>query len=170
MGFARGGELYIKRKHPRYDALFVYNYLHSKRREHDVLVITTSPYEISHSFTGIFQYKFSSGTLGIRFSYATGLPYTPLTGRDWDETNNVSVPNWGEPYSERYPSYQRMDINGSKNFTFQKQMFVLYFGITNVLNRKNVLRYEYSSDYSVRSNNYSIFGRSIFVGIYIPFF
>ena len=170
LGYARGAELYIKRKHPKYDAFFVYNYLSSKRREYDVLVLTTSPYAINHSFTSIIQYKFRTGTLGIRFSYATGLPFTPLIGRDWGENHNSFTPIWGDPFSERYPSYQRLDINGSKNFTFHKQLFVLYFGITNLLNRKNVLRYEYSSDYSVQSNTYSIFGRTIFVGIYIPFF
>ncbi len=170
LGFARGAELYIKRKHPKYDAFFVYNYLSSKRRENEVLILTTSPYEISHSFTGIFQYKFSSGTLGIRFSYAVGLPYTPLVEREWDEANNAYIPIWGDPYSKRYPSYQRLDINGSKNFNFHNRLVVLYFGITNLLNRKNILRYEYSDDYSVRNNSYSIFGRTIFVGIYIPFF
>jgi hypothetical protein len=141
LGFARGAEFYLKRKHSKYDVFFVYNFLSSKRKEHDVLVLTISPYEISHSFTGIFQYKFKTGTLGIRLSYATGLPYTPLAGREWDENNNVFLPIWGDPFSERYPSYQRLDINGSKNFTFYKQLFVLYFGITNVLNRKNILRY-----------------------------
>lgn len=170
LGFARGAELYIKRKHPKYDAFFVYNYLSSKRRENEILVLTTSPYEISHSFTGIFQYKLRSGTLGIRFSYATGLPYTPLVGREWDETDSVFIPVWGDPNSKRYPSYQRLDINGSKNVKFHNRLIVFYFGITNVLNRRNILRYEYSSDYSVRNNTYSIFGRSIFVGIYIPFF
>lgn len=169
LGYARGAELYIKRKHPKYDVFFVYNFLSSKRKENEISFLTTSPYEITHSFTGIFQYKFNAGTLGIRYSYATGLPYTPLAGRVWDGKNNV-IPIWGDPYSARYPSYQRLDINGSKNFTIQKQMFVFYFGITNVLNRKNILRYEYSSDYSVRNNTYSIFGRSIFIGIYIPFF
>jgi hypothetical protein len=169
-GFARGAELFIKRKHSKYDAFFVYNFLSSKRKENEVLFLTTSPYEISHSFTGIFLYKFNTGTLGVRFSYATGLPYTPLVGREWDELNNIYNPIWGDPFSERYPSYQRLDINGSKNVTIQKQLFVIYFGITNLLNRKNILRYEYNSDYSVRSNNYSIFGRTIFVGIYIPFF
>ncbi len=169
-GYARGAELYVKRKHSKYDAFFVYNFLSSKRRENEVQFLATSPYEINHSFTGIIQYKLNNGTLGIRFSYATGLPYTPLTGRERDETNNVFLPIWGDPYSERYPSYQRLDINGSKNFTIQKHMFVLYFGITNVFNRKNILRYDYSSDYSVRNNTYSIFGRSIFVGFYIPLF
>ncbi len=142
----------------------------SKRKENDVLVLTTSPYEINHSFTGIIKYKFNTGTLGLRFSYATGLPYTSLTGREWDESEGTFVPIWSDPYSQRYPSYQRLDINASKNFTIQKRLAVFYFGITNVLNRKNILRYEYSSDYSVRSNNYSIFGRSIFVGIYMPIF
>lgn len=170
LGYARGAELFIKWKRPKHDAFLVYNFLNSKRKENQVLVLTTSPYEISHSFTGIFKYKFNSGSLGIRFSYATGLPYTPLVSREWDSEEEAYAPIWGDSYSQRYPSYQRLDINGSKNFTFQKKLIVFYFGITNVLNRKNILRYEYSSDYSVKSNNYSIFGRSIFVGIYIPFF
>ncbi len=169
-GFARGAELFLKRKHPKYDAFFVYNFLSSKRKEYDVKVLTTSPYEIKHSFTGIFRYNFKSGTLGVRFSFATGLPYTPLLGKEWDEDSSIFLPLWGAPYSKRYPSFQRLDINGSKNFTFHNQLFVLYFGIINVLDRKNILRYDYSNDYSVRTDTYSIFGRSIFVGIYIPFF
>jgi hypothetical protein len=169
-GFARGAELYIRRKHPKYDAFLVYNFLDSKRREHDVLDLTTSPYEISHSFTGIIQYKFKTGTLGIRYSYATGLPLTPLVGREWDDINKEFLPIYGKPYSQRYPSYQRMDINASKNINFHNRLVVLYFGITNVFNRRNILRYEYSSDYSVRNDSYSIFGRTIFIGIYLPFF
>ena len=170
LGFARGAELFIKRKLPKYDVFFVYNYLSSKRKENEVQVLTTSPFEINHSFTGIIKYKFNKGTLGIRFSYATGLPFTPLVGREWDTGTNAFIPIWGDPYSRRYPSYQRLDINGSRDFVIQKRLLVFYFGITNLLNRKNILRYEYSSEYTVQSNNYSIFGRSIFVGIYIPFF
>lgn len=169
-GYARGAEFFIKWKKSQFDTLFVYNFLSSQRKENDVLILTTSPYEINHSFTGIFKYKFHNASLGIRFSYATGLPYTPLAGREWDDFKGVFVPIWGDFYSKRYPSYQRLDINGSKNFTLQKKLIVLYFGITNVLNRKNILRYEYSSDYSIRNNSYSIFGRSLFVGIYIPIF
>ena len=169
-GFARGVELYVKRMRPKYDVLFVYNFLSSKRKENDTLLLTTSPHEIIHSFTGIFRYKFNIWRLGLRYSYATGLPYTPLVGREWDDENNTYTPIWGDPYSQRYSSFQRLDINGSLDFTIQNRLIVFYFGITNVLNRKNILRYEYSSDYSSRSDTYSIFGRSIFVGIYVPFF
>jgi len=169
-GYARGAEFFIKKKKKKYDAIFVYNFLKSKRKEGDVQCLAKSPYEIDHSLTGIFKMKFNNASLGIRFSYASGLPFTPLEGRAWDGENQIYSPLWGEPYSERYPAYQRIDINGTKSINFQKRLIVLYFGITNVLNNKNISRYEYSDDYSTRKNIHSIFGRSFFIGIYIPFF
>jgi len=170
LGYARGAEFFLKFIKKRYDALFVYNFLSSKRKENTTLQLVRSPYEIAHSFTGIFTLKFNKTSLGIRYSFASGLPFTPLLGREWDVENQVYTPIWGEPYSERFPNYQRMDLNGSHTFTWKKRMIVLYFGVTNLLNNKNILRYEYSGDYSVRNNQHSIFGRSVFIGIYIPFF
>lgn len=169
-GYARGAEFFMKKKEKKYDAIFVYNFLKSKRKETDVLFLARSPYEIDHSLTAIFRLKFNKGSIGIRYSYASGLPFTPLAGREWEEVNQAYFPIWGEPYSRRFPSYQRMDINGSKTFYLQKRMAVFYFGLTNVLNNRNVLSYEYSDDYSTRKNINSIFGRSFFAGIYIPFF
>lgn len=169
-GYARGAEIFLKYTHKYFDTLFVYNFLNSKRKENEVLELLRSPYEIDHSFTGIFTMKFRNASLGIRYSFARGLPFTPLLGREWDEENLLYQPLWGTPFSQRHPSYQRMDLNGSKNIKLKKSMIVFYFGITNLLNNKNVLRHMYSDDYSVRNNQYSIFGRSLFIGIYIPFF
>lgn len=169
-GFARGAEFFLKRKKKRYDIFLVYNFLNSKRKENDVQSLARSPFEIDHSLTGIVKLKFNNASLGIRYSYASGLPYTPLFGREWNEKSQLYSPVWEVPYSKRYPSYQRMDINGNKTFNFKKNLIVVYFGITNILNNKNILRYEYSDDFSMRKNIHSIFGRSIFIGIYIPFF
>lgn len=169
-GYARGGEIFLKYKHKYFDTLFVYNFLNSKRKENEVQELLCSPYEIDHSFTGIFTMKFRNASVGLRYSFARGLPFTPLLGREWDEEDLLYVPLWGTPFSQRHPNYQRMDINGSKNIKLKKSMIILYFGITNLLNNQNVLRHIYSDDYSVRNNQYSIFGRSIFVGIYVPFF
>ena len=169
-GFARGAELFFKYTHKYFDTLFVYNFLNSKRKENDVTELLRSPYEIDHSLTGIFTIKFRNASLGIRYSFARGLPFTPLLGREWDEDNLQYSPLWGTPYSQRFPDYQRMDLNGSANIKIIKRMVVFYFGITNLLNNKNVLRFMYSDDYSVRNNQYSIFGRSIFVGFYFPIF
>jgi hypothetical protein len=169
-GFARGTELYVKIMRRRFDILAVYNFLHSQRKEHQVPFLTTSPYDITHSFTGIFTWKFNNGTVGLRFSHATGLPYTPLAGREWDPEDQIFNPVWGPPYSARHPYYQRIDINGSRNIELPKGMIIVYFGVTNLLDRSNILRYEYSEDYSIRNNQYSIFGRTFFVGVYIPLF
>ena len=170
LGFARGAELYLKLKNAKYDFLLVYNFLNSRRKENQVASLARSPYEIDHSLTGIFTLKFNNTSLGIRYSFASGLPYTPLLGREWDHSQQIFSPVWGEPYTERFPSYQRLDINGSKTFIIDKKQWIFYFGITNLFNRKNILRYEYSQNYSQRNNQYSIFGRSIFLGIYIPFY
>jgi hypothetical protein len=169
-GYARGAEFFIKKMKKRYDAIFVYNFLHSRRKENDAVSLAPSPYEISHSLTGIFKWKWKTWSLGFRYSYASGRPYTPLVGREWDPQSEAYIPVWGAPYSQRYPFYQRMDINGSKTLNIFNRLVVLYFGITNVLNNNNILRYEYADDYSCRKDQQSIFGRSFFVGIYFPFF
>lgn len=169
-GYARGAEVFVKWSPMYFDALFVYNFLNSERMENDVTVMARSPYEIDHSFTGIFTMNFRRASVGIRYSFATGLPFTPLVGRQGDDISGGYLPVWGEPYSQRLPSYQRLDINGSLNIFIANRMIILYMGVTNVLNHKNILRHEYSADYSLRNNQYSIFGRSIFLGIYLPFF
>jgi hypothetical protein len=169
-GYARGAEFFLKKNKKRYDAIFVYNFLNSKRKENDALALSDSPYEIAHSLTGIFKWKFKNSSLGIRYSYASGRPFTPLAGREWDSESQAYLPIWGAPFSERYPSYQRLDISGSKSLNVLKRMTILYFGITNVLNNKNILSYEYSDDYSSRLDQHSIFGRTLFVGLYLPFF
>jgi len=170
LGFARGAEVFFKLTEKKFDALLVYNFLNSRRKEDDVLKLAHSPYEIDHSLTVIFTWKFDNTTLGLRYSMATGLPFTPLLGREWDGTNQMYQPIWGEPFSQRYPNYRRIDLNGSHSFSFQKKLIVVYFGITNLLNDKNILRYAYDDDYSVRENQYSIFGRSVFIGVYLPIF
>ena len=169
-GFARGGEVFLKLSKQRYDALLVYNYLSSQRKENSVLELTKSPYEINHSLTLIFTWMFHNTSLGLRYSLATGLPFTPLLGREWDIQSQMYGPVWGKPFSKKYPNYRRIDLNGSHSFTLNRKMIILYFGLTNLLNDKNILRYEYNEDYSVRNNQFSIFGRSIFIGVYLPIF
>jgi len=168
-GFARGAEAFLKITTPTYSLLGVYNFLSSKRKENDSPVLADSPYAIAHSATLAATWKFKSGTLGLRFSYASGRPYTPLIGAEEDE-NGRYQPIWDAPYSAHYPAYSRLDLNGTYQFKLARRLIVLYYGLTNVLNRENISRYEYSEDYSSRIDQPSIFGRTLFVGIYVPFF
>jgi len=154
-GYARGGEFFLKRKAPSYEAILVYNFLSSKRRENEVPVLAPSPYEIPHSATAILSWKLKNGTIGVRASVASGRPYTPP----------------GEnPMSGRTPVYHRLDLNGSLRVEAFGRMVVLYLGVTNLFNSPNILRYEYDAETGSRTDQPSIFGRSLFAGLYVPFF
>jgi len=169
-GFARGAEIFLKKKNARYDFLIVYNFLASKRAEGDVPILAPSPYEIPHSMTAIFSWKLKNGTIGLRYSYAAGRPYTPLEGRIQEDGGGSYSPVWGAAMSARYAAYRRLDLNGSWTVNVLKKMVILYFGITNLLDAGNVFRTDYLDDYSTRADQPSIFGRSLFLGIYLPFF
>ena len=166
-GYARGAEIFVKLKESAWDLIGVYNFLTSRRLENDVLDLAPSPYEIRHSGTAILSRKYKSGSLSLRFSAATGRPYTPLLDRVWDPGGEAYVPIWGPSMSARYPSYSRIDFSGTKNLTVLKKMVILYFGVTNLLNKRNTIRYDYASDYSGRLDQQSIFGRTLFLGVYI---
>jgi hypothetical protein len=169
-GYARGAEFFLKTKGRAFEILFVYNFLDSRRKENEAPTLAPSPYEIPHSLTGIVSWKFKDGSLGLRYSTASGRPYTPLLGREWDPAAGGFLPLWGEPFSQRYPAYQRLDLTGSRSLRLLDKLVILYFGITNLLDNKNISRYDYGPDYSERKDQQSIFGRSLFVGLYVPFF
>jgi len=166
-GYARGAEVFVKLKGQTWDLIGVYNFLTSRRLENDVLDLAPSPYEIRHSGTAILSRKFKNGSLSLRVSAATGRPYTPLLERVWDAGEAAYIPIWGPSMSERYPSYSRIDLSGTKNLTVLKKTVVLYFGVTNLLDKRNTIRYDYVSDYSGRLDQQSIFGRTLFLGVYI---
>jgi len=169
-GFARGAEFFLKSKGRRREFILVYNFLRSRRKEGDLLDLAPSPYEIVHSATAVASWTIGKTELGFRYSIASGRPYTPLAGREWDPVDQAYAPVWGEPYSARYPFYHRLDVTGNTRFTLWNRLIVLYFGLTNALNNKNILRYDYGDDFGDRKDQQSIFGRSLFLGVYVPFF
>jgi hypothetical protein len=166
-GYARGAELFVKIKGSAWDLIGVYNFLSSRRLENDVLDLAPSPYEIRHSGTAILSRKFKSGSLSVRYSAAAGRPYTPLLDRAWDAEEAAYAPVWGPSMSARYPAYSRVDFSGTKNLTVLKKLVILYFGVTNLLDVRNTVRYDYAADYSGRLDQQSIFGRTLFLGLYI---
>ncbi len=168
-GYARGAEFFLKKEREWFDFKIVYNFLNSKRKENETLILARSPYEIDHSFTLILNLKRKMDSIGIRWSYASGLPYTPLLGREWDSENLKYKPIWGEPYSERYSPFRRVDISLSKNLNISNKFVLLYLGVMNIFNHKNTLRYEWNEEYSSQTTVGSIFARSFFIGIFSMF-
>ena len=86
-----------------------------------------------------------------RTSFHSGAPVTPIYGgRPNPDIPDGYLPEYGDLNSDRLPSYFRTDIRLDWNTGWRDTL--LYFEIINLTTHENVLRYEYSRDYSERKN------------------
>ncbi|MEX2497166.1 MAG: TonB-dependent receptor [Woeseia sp.] len=90
-------------------------------------------------------------SLGGRIAYHSGPPVTPIFGGRPDPNREGGyLPNYGELNSDRLPAYFRTDLRLDWNTGWRN--ISVYFEIINVTNHENVAGYDYSRDYSARSN------------------
>ena len=102
--------------------------------------------------------------LGLTHRYATGRPFTPVTGATFDAAQNVWMPRYGPPMSERLPSFRRLDLGLTRLQRIAGSQGVIFTAVNNLLDRDNLYAYRYPSDYSSRIPIRSIFKRSFYVG------
>ena len=91
--------------------------------------------------------------IGFRFRYASGKPYTPRVFTRYQQ-HRVGKIAWsagmwtrsGEINSERFPDYQRLDIQWLSRWHEPGYNIVVFLEVENIYNRKNVAGYQYNSD------------------------
>ena len=114
----------------------------------------TSPFEYDQPLSASVVAKYDlSDKIAIsgRASFHSGAPVTPIYGGQPDpDRPDGYLPEYGNLNSDRLPAYFRADLRldwytGWRNTN-------LYFEIINVTDHVNVLKYEYSKDYSERKN------------------
>lgn len=120
-------------------------------RRHDVDVVGTWP---------VGRYK-----LGAHFGFASGTPYTPITGQIVRRVYDPSLDHWGtgdprlllEPLggarnSARFPVSHRLDLDVSRTWTYRGATVAPYLSIVNVYYARNVFvyLYDYSTDRPTR--------------------
>ncbi len=100
-------------------------------------------------------------TLGIRFQFGSGLPFSRAVGFDefilldgptdvFEEEGSTRV-LYGQPFDGRLPSYHRLDISLDKSFSFVGgTALVLQAGVTNAYDRTNLF---YVDLFTLRSLN-----------------
>jgi outer membrane cobalamin receptor len=103
--------------------------------------------------------------ISTRWRYADGRAYTPGTfitseqklegGLKWSEGVWKTA---DEIYSKRFPSYHRLDVAFNSRYNFSAWSLSVYLSIQNIYNRKNILRYKYKSDGTIKDvYQFSIF-------------
>lgn len=114
----------------------------------------TSPFEYDQPLSASVVAKYDlSDKVAIsgRAAFHSGAPVTPIYGGQPNpDRPDGYLPEYGNLNSDRLPAYFRADLRldwftGWRNTN-------LYFEIINVTGRENVLKYEYSKDYSERKN------------------
>lgn len=145
-GYSRGLELYLQRKmSSNFVGSLAYTFAFARRQDGPSLPEYDFQYDQRHNFTLISGYKFSNQwRLGLKYQFATGMPYTPVTGTVKYEDNWYLVE--GTPYSARYPDIYKVDMRIDRFFHYNNWTMSVYLDLWNAFNNKTVLFYSYSCD------------------------
>jgi|GEM_PF-739259 outer membrane receptor protein involved in Fe transport len=146
---------------------FGYSYAVTKRFIGDEEYIPQ--YDQRHTANAFINFRVTKRmSLGAILSYGSGLPYTPLSGRRYDEVLGRWVPIWGKPYSARLPYYLRLDLRIALRLSSKAGSLEIYGDLINALDRKNVYSYRWNEDYTERIPIY-MFPRMPLLGIKVRF-
>jgi vitamin B12 transporter len=166
-GRARGVDIFAKGSVPLgVSGRVSYSYVSSRRTDPDTRVVTRAPFDVSHTMTAVAERTmFSTLRASVAWRYATGRPFTPVSGATYDASQNVYVPSYAAPMSERLPTFHRLDFSTSYFRQISPGLqSVVFVSLMNLLDRNNVQRYRYNADYSQRFTDPSLFERSVYFG------
>ena len=160
VGFAQGTEVFLRhRAGDRFLGWGSYTYGLSKRRDRPEEPYRYYSFDQTHVATVAATYRLTpTWEVGLKWQYRTGNPYTPVEGatQQTDPRNDelIYIPNYAETNSARLPPYHRLDVKISKAFRFNSWEMSLFLELLNAYNRKNLLDFSYSDDYTEKDDIY----------------
>ncbi len=122
----------------------------------------TASTSITHSVTFVTEREIRRLSLSTALRYATGRPFTDIVGRTGSDPVQ---PVFGAPNAQRLPGYWRSALSASWLLTRSEgPTAVVWASLSNVFDRRNIMRYTWDADYAVRTPVRSPFNRSLYVG------
>jgi hypothetical protein len=153
-GYATGAELFWrdKKTFKNTDYWISYSYIDTKRLYKNFVSEATPDFIATHNLSVVAKYWIDkiNTQINATYSYASGRPY-------YD-------PNASSFLSNHSPEYQSLSFTVNHLRSFKKWFMVLYAGVDNVTNHKNVFGYRYAPDGSRTAVKPALY-RSFFVGI-----
>jgi hypothetical protein len=171
-GNSRGADLFLKGAIPGVIGGRVsYSFVDAQRTDPGSGVQASAPFDVTHSLTIVADRDLGLGwDVSGAFRYATGKPYTPVTGATFDQTRQTWVPSYSAPFSERLEPLKRVDLSISRFTRLSPQSYlVLFASVNNLFDRVNIYQVRYNADYTRRIPVRSLFKRSYYVGGSISF-
>jgi hypothetical protein len=90
----------------------------------------------------------SKWTVGLRYRYSAGLPYTPIVGGLYDGNTDSYIPLSAETNSSRLPDYQKIDFRAERKWRFSQWSLAAYTEVWYVPSANNSMYVVSSFDYS----------------------
>lgn len=113
-------------------------------------------YDQPINVTLITNYKLNDNwTMGAKWNYHSGTPYTPVLGATPDSTGRY-IPVYAAVNSGTLPDYHRLDLRFDRNFVFDKWKLNTYFELNNVYFQENLSGYRYDATYAKKEPVYPL--------------
>ena len=158
VGYAQGAEIFLRHQSgDRFFGWVSYAYALSKRRDRVDEPYRLYSFDQTHVATFAASYNLTpTWEFGAKWQYRTGNPYTPVVDATprFDPRNGklIYIPIYAETNSGRLPPYHRLDLRVSKIFRFTGWKLGIFLELLNAYNRKNLLTFNYTEDYSERTD------------------
>jgi hypothetical protein len=152
-GKAYGAELLIKKEATADLSGWLSISLAKSERQND-LTGESFRYQFDQPITTtlVTSYKLNDDwTMGAKWNYHSGTPYTPVIGHHVDTTGRW-LPDYAAVNSGTLPDYHRLDIRFDRNYVFNTWKLNTYFELNNVYFQKNIAGYRYDATYSNYAN------------------
>lgn len=105
-------------------------------------------YDQPISATLISNYKISQEwSLGSKWAYTSGRPYTPITGTNGTYADGRPIPVYAAINSGTLPDYHRLDLRIDRHLIYDTWKFNAYFELNNIYRRQNIVGYDYGPNY-----------------------
>ncbi len=154
-GYAKGFELFWRDKKlvKNVDYWISYSYVDTRRLFRNYLAEAQPDFIATHNASLVAKYYIEKWTTQINatYAFATGRPYY-----------NPQNPEF---LGDRTANYHNLSIAANYLTHVGKWFTVIYAGVDNVTNHKNIFGYRYSADGSQRYPQYPALFRSYFVGV-----
>jgi len=150
-GRAYGGETLLRYRssNGRYFGWLAYTLSRSERRNAASESYRLFQWDQTHILTALGNVELGRGySLGGRFRFVTGSPYTPYIGGVLDLDAGAYAPVGGGSYSQRLPAFHQLDVRFDKTWQLGPAKLIAYLELRNAYNRKNSEQISYKYDYS----------------------
>lgn len=148
-----GIELEGKYRKNNYTGSINYDYIQEQIFIHDIDININSPFSQPHRLSVNQSLNFKKLSLSAQWRYATGRPFsvpTSISTEIDDEGEEFYIVNFPELLSDQVDDYHSLDLGVRYNMTVgssNNQTLAVGLQVTNIYNRKNILKNQYFIDY-----------------------